>query len=203
MRSSVAGQAYGVSMIEIMIVIAIVAVLAVFVGPDISTQLRNAQIRNAAEAMQAGLQKARAEAITKNTEVRFSLVTDLSTDCALSSTAGSWVVSLDDPNSKCDTTPSPIVDPRIIAVHYARDGNTLANVVATQSDKTTAASVVVFSPFGRPLNATQLSRIVLNSAINTAAYREYRIDVSNAGSVRMCDARVSITSDDPRRCVTP
>ena len=203
MRSSVFRQVLGVSMIEIMIVIAIVAVLAVFVGPDISVQLRNAQIRNAAEAMQAGLQKARAEAITKNTEVRFSLVTDLTTNCVLSSTAGSWIVSLDDPNSKCDTTPSPTVDPRIIAVHYARDGNTLANVVATQSDKTTAANGVVFNPFGRPLNATQLSRIVLNSATNTPAYREYRIDVSNAGSVRMCDARVSTASDDPRRCVLP
>ena len=30
----------------------------------------------------------------------------------------------------------------------------------------------------------------------------YRVDVSTVGSVRICDVRVSMTSDDPRRCLT-
>ena len=55
----------------------------------------------------------------------------------------------------------------------------------------------------RPIDATQISRIVVNSATNTSTYREYRIDVTSVGSVRICDTRVSITSDDPRRCVLP
>lgn len=190
----------GFSMIELLTVMTVIGVLIVAIAPEISTQLRNAQIRNAADSMMAGLQRARTEAIRRNQTVRFTLVNDLSNDCALSSTAGNWVVSLDDPVGSCATQASETTEPRIIAVHNAADGNVMAKVVATQSDGATATSVITFNAFGRPVNANQLGRLVMSSPTTPEAYRNYRVDVSPVGGVRMCDTKVDPASDDPRRC---
>jgi type IV fimbrial biogenesis protein FimT len=201
-RAALLRRQRGLSMIEVVVVVAIVGILALVVSPEISTQLRNARIRNAADAMQAGLLRARAEAISRNQNVRFSLVSDLSGSCSLSAAAGSWVVSLNDPDGKCDTTPDPTVDPGILAVHTARDGNAGAVIAAMRSDGTTAATSVTFNPFGRVINVNQMARIVVTNASSPADYRSYRVDISTVGSVRMCDVRVSTASDDPRRCLT-
>lgn len=190
-------------MIEVVVVVAILGIVAVAVTPEISLQLRNSQIRNAAEAMTSGLNRARAEAISRNQNVRFTLVNDLSTDCAASATAGSWVVSLDDPAGKCDSAPSNDTEPRIVTVHTARDGNADARVSATVQGTavtTTAANSVIFNSFGRPVNASQLGQIVLDIATATSSHRSYRVVVSATGSVRMCDIGVVTSSDDPRRC---
>jgi type IV fimbrial biogenesis protein FimT len=188
----------GISLIEIVVVLAILGLLAVTAGPEISLQLRNLQVRNAAESVQAGLQRARAEAISRNQNVRFSLVSDLSGGCALLATAGSWVVSLDDPVGKCDSAASFDSDPRIVAVHNAADGNALATLAARRGDGTAAASIT-FNAFGRPLDADQLSRVEVTSSILPADHRAYRVDVSVVGGVRMCDRGVT-AAQDPRLC---
>lgn len=190
----------GVSLIEVVIVMVILGLLAVTVGPEISQQLRNLQIRNAAEAVQTGLQKARSEAISRNARVRFTLVSGLASGCTASATGGSWVVSLDDPSGRCHQAPSATDAPRIIAVHSASDGNAMAGVLATRSNLTTQESSITFDPFGRPIDTNQLVRVVVSSSLAPADYRSYRLDVSPLGSVRMCDPAVSASSDDPRRC---
>ncbi len=193
-------QQRGVSIVEVLTVITIIGVLAIAVAPEVTAQLRNAQIRNAADSLIAGLQRARTEAIRRNQNVRFSLVSDLSDDCVLSATAGSWIVSLDDPTGNCATPASEATAPRILAVHNAADGNAVAKITATQVDGTTAASAIIFNSFGRPINANQLGRILTSSPTAPADFRTYRVDVSPVGGVRMCDTKVSPTSDDPRRC---
>ncbi|MBL8303767.1 MAG: GspH/FimT family protein [Ideonella sp.] len=190
----------GISMIEVIVVVSIVGILAVAVAPEISIQLRNSRVRNVAESMQNGLQRARAEAIARNQNVRFTLVSNLTDSCVASSSAASWVVSLDDPAGLCDIAPDPTVEPRTVTLQEARDGGTGATVSATQgSPFTTAASSITFNPFGRPINTTQMARVVVDSAVTPSQHRSYRIDISPVGSVRMCDRRVTAT-DDPRYC---
>lgn len=186
-------------MIEVIVVVSIIGILAVAVAPEISIQLRNARVRNVAESMQNGLQRARAEAIARNQDVRFSLVSDLTDSCVLSSSGASWVVSIDNPAGLCDIPPNPDVEPRIVTLQEARDGGTGATVAATQGNFTTAASSITFNPFGRPVNTTQMARIVVDSAVSASEHRSYRVDISQVGSVRMCDRRVTAT-DDPRYC---
>lgn len=192
----------GVSLIEVVIVMVIIGMLVVTVGPEIAQQLRNQQVRNAAEAMQAGLQKARAEAISRNANVRFTLVSGLTSGCTASANGGSWVVSLDAPAGKCNQGASASVAPRIIAVHAASDGNNMAGVVATRANLSTQESTIIFNSLGRPIDTNQLSRIVVSSSTAPTESRSYRLDVSPIGSVRMCDPKVSVSSDDPRRCPT-
>lgn len=187
-------------MIEMVVVVALIGILAVAVAPEVSQQLRNAQVRNAAESIATGLQKARTEAISRNTNVRFTLVTDLGSDCAASAVRGSWVVSRDDPASLCDVGVSESVEPRILALQLGADGGSLAVVAATQVDKTTPASSITFNALGRPTGAaTQISRISLATPTDGSGDRAYRVDISPTGSVRVCDKKVT-AANDPRLC---
>ena len=192
----------GMSMIELLTVMTILGIVIVAVASGIGAQLRNAQIRNAADAMMAGVERARAEAIRRNERVRFSLVSDLGGACVLSSTAGSWVVSLDDPTDNCDSPAGETTFPRTIAVHNAADGNAAAQVLATRADGATAATSITFNAFGRPIDGNQLGRMVFSSPVSPAENRSYRVQISPAGGVRMCDLQVSQSSDDPRRCTS-
>ncbi len=194
------GRQKGMSMVELLTVMTILGILIVAVAPSISAQLRAAQVRNAADAMMSGIQRARTEAIRRNERVQFSLVSDLTDNCALSATAGSWVVSLDNPVGNCDTPAADDTSPRIIAVHSATDGNVTAQISATQSNYTTAAPTIIFNAFGRPIDTNQMARMVFSSSVNPTENRTYRVEISPTGGVRMCDTQV--TSDDPRRCTT-
>lgn len=66
----------GFSLIELVVVIAILAVLLGLGMPSLTAYLENAKVRAAAENLLAGLQQARAEAIRLNTPVEFLLTND-------------------------------------------------------------------------------------------------------------------------------
>ena len=96
----------GMTLIELMIGIVLLAILLALGAPTFFRWTQNSQIRNAAEAIQNGLTLARAEAVRRNTTVRFQLVTTTTAACALSPTGTNWVVSLDSPAGACDAAPS-------------------------------------------------------------------------------------------------
>ena len=96
----------GFTLVELMVTIALLSVLLMAVLPDIGSWQRNLQVRNITSSIQAGLDKAREEAVRRNRVVRFSLVTvddpaSLDDSCELSGAGSSWVVSLLDPEGKC------------------------------------------------------------------------------------------------------
>jgi type IV fimbrial biogenesis protein FimT len=64
----------GFSLIELMIGVAILAILLSAVIPSFKVWIQNAKIRTAAESLKNGLQLARLEAIRRNERVFFSLV---------------------------------------------------------------------------------------------------------------------------------
>ena len=61
----------GVTLIEMMIALVIIAMLILVAMPSFSAWLANAQIRNGAEAVLNGMQFARNQAIQFNTPVQF------------------------------------------------------------------------------------------------------------------------------------
>ncbi|WP_287655570.1 GspH/FimT family pseudopilin, partial [Accumulibacter sp.] len=71
----------GFSLVELLVGMAILGVLLAIAMPAFSNWLRNARVRTAAESVQNGLQLARAEAVRRNTSVRFQLVTTLDESC--------------------------------------------------------------------------------------------------------------------------
>jgi type IV fimbrial biogenesis protein FimT len=189
----------GFTLIELMITLAVLALLLMIGLPNLSAWLANTQIRTAAEAMQAGLQLARAEALRRNVNVRFQLVDSLAATCALSNSGANWVVSLADATGACNIDPSDAVAPQIIQKRSGAEGSPNAVITAT------GGSAVVFSGLGRVTGAGAITQIDVTNpgggGCQTAAgpMRCLRLTVASGGQVRMCDPMVT-DPNDPRLC---
>lgn len=166
----------GVTLIELMIGIAIMAILLTIGLPSFNVWMQNAQIRTATEAIQNGLQLARAEAVRRNEPVSFIL-----------GTGTSWTVS---------TVAAPGT---AIQSRASSDGSVNVTVTVTPVGATTAT----FNALGRLTNPatapTQIDLDVPTSIIPASQSRELRINITSGGQIRSCDP-IFTASDDPRKC---
>lgn len=184
-------------MIELMVGIAIVAVLFAVAAPSFSTWIQGAQIRTAAEAIQNGLTLARTEAVRRNTTVRFQLTTTLGGSCALSTTGTNWVISQDDPSGACQSDISDTIAPRLIQTRPGGSGSQNAQLLADQS-------TIIFNGLGRvtPLPAGNININISNpvggACVPAGPMHCLRVVVSPGGQVRMCDP--VFASTDPQGC---
>jgi type IV fimbrial biogenesis protein FimT len=191
-------RASGFTLIEVMITLAVLSLLFMIGLPGMNTWLQNTQIRTSAEALQAGLQLARAEALRRNVPVRFQLVDSLAGGCALVPNGTNWVVSLADATGLCNAAESddPLAPPQILQKWSAAEGTPNAVVTAT-------ASSVVFNGLGRVAAGGAAVQIdVTNAAGNcqpAGPMRCLRLNVASGGQMRMCDP-VVMDPTDPRRC---
>jgi len=165
----------GFSLIELLIGITIMAILAGLAMPSFNAWLQNSQIRNAAESIQNGLQRARAESVGRNTDVEFVL-----------GAGSSWVVKL--------------AGGADIESRSSNEGSKDVTVTVTPAGATT----VTFNNFGgvRAANAdasAPFSQVELDSSVLGAAdSKELRITIGLGGNVRMCDPNAPVSS--PRAC---
>jgi type IV fimbrial biogenesis protein FimT len=169
--------------------------------PSLTTWLQNTQVRGAAEAMQAGLQLARAEALRRNAPVRFQLVDTLTSACALSGNGANWIVSINDPTALCDQAPSDTVAPFTIQKYSSAEGSSNAAVRAT------GGQVVIFSGLGRvsisgaapaPITQIDVRHVSDPNGGNcqpAGRMRCLRLNISNGGQTRMCDPAVTDITD--------
>jgi type IV fimbrial biogenesis protein FimT len=191
-------------MIEIAVVMSLAAILLFAVMPNLTAAIGNQRIRSGSESLMQGLQRARNEALKMNRPVSLWLATangggELDNTCALSATARTWIVSLNDPAGKCAAAHSLANDPMIIERSVTGSTSGIVTVSALQSDGATAASSITFDGFGRVTAATAIATIDLDHATSSNDHRRLRIEVSRGGSVRLCEPSVS-AADDPRRC---
>lgn len=200
----------GFSLLELMVVLALIAILALMAAPSMADWMRNQHIRGTAETLQTGIEKAREEAIRRNRPVSFWLVQPSATSdsvlddtCTLSDTSGSWVVSVHDPATQCASEPSVTASPMLVAAHAA---GARAAVQATRSDGTTPANVIRFNAFGRIANGSEaIANIDIKEPNDMASadddvYRSLRLVIQGSGLIRLCDPALSVTGTDPRRC---
>lgn len=197
----------GVTLVELVVVVGLMALLLAAVIPSASAWIRNTQIRNVATSLQTGLQRARAEAMRRNTNVRFSLVTlsnvaVMDNSCSVNEDNASWVISLDDPSGKCATAVSDTTAPRILDKQAAGSGS--QNVVVSSSDSGGGdADTVVFNGFGRAVDMSPaiatLTTLDIDNKVPGDDFRALRIVIGTGGTVRMCEPKVAASSD-PRKC---
>lgn len=186
----------GVSLIELMVGIVLVAIMITYGASSFKAWIQNSQIRATAESIQNGLQLARAEAVRQNKSVRFQLTSNVTNACQLSTTEASWAVSELDVTDACASTPSNVAappDPRIVQVRNASEASN-AEIAA---DKDT----VVFNSLGRvtPTPTANIKIDVRNSIGGACApagpMRCLRVVVAIGGQIRMCDPAVSVATD--------
>jgi type IV fimbrial biogenesis protein FimT len=189
----------GVTLIELMVTLTVVAVVMFAVIPDIGAWMRNSQVRNAMDEIHAGLERARNEAVKRNRNVRFTLVSlsdtkNVDNTCAPSSTAASWVVSLADPTGGCGNDSASA--PYVLSSYATGQGSRSVLIAATSAG--VAANSVIFDGLGRVVSAQPIDdiKITYPSASDT---RELHVRIKASGSIRTCDWGVSDPSD-PRYC---
>lgn len=161
----------GFSLIELIVTIVVLGISLAIAVPSFQAWLQNSQIRNAAESIQNGLQRARAEAVTRNTSVEFVLGNN-----------SAWIVRLPGSTSALDSRTS-------------NEGS--SNVIRTVIPAT--ASTVTFNNLGGiTANADAspaFSQIDLSSATLPApATRPLRITLGIGGNIRMCDPNAPASS---------
>lgn len=191
----------GFTLVELAVTIALLAIIAAIALPSYNTWMLNIKVRNAAESMQNGLNMARIEAIRRNQNVRFQLVSNLSNSCALSATANNWVVSLDDPASLCAQAASETQSPRLIQKHASGDGSDFVTVATSNTSNTTTSSTVIFNGQGQLVTSiTPITTINFDTSVNAGSSRNLRITIASpGGQIRLCDPNVS-SQTDPRGC---
>ena len=193
----------GVTLVELAVTMALLVLLVMAAVPSISAWIRNTQIRNVATSIQGGLQRARAEAMRRNANVRFSLVmlsdsSVMDNSCDVAGAGMSWVVSLDDPTSKCAAKVDDTTAPRILDKRANGGGGKWVTVSAKDAAKA-EADTVVFNGFGRAVDASGIATIDVDNDTPGDDYRALRIVIGTGGTVRMCEPKVSASSD-PRKC---
>ena len=196
----------GVTLIELAVVLAVVAILFAQAAPSFSAWVHNTQVRTATESIQNGMQLARAEAIRRNRSVMFWLTS------AATPPQADWLVGCANPVGT-GSVPEAAGD----CPGWSTGGVVAPNGYYIQrqaaADQQTALPQVAITPAGaNNVTFNSLGMVTLNvdgsapitridvtdPSIPTASARPLRVTVSG-GQIRMCDPNLSPTAD-PRGC---
>jgi type IV fimbrial biogenesis protein FimT len=173
----------GFSLIELMIAVAIIAIVSAIAFPSYRAWIQNTKIRTTAESILNGLQIARAEAVRRNSKVQFQFALG----------ANSWTVGCYAPVAGC---------PAIIQSRSTAEGSSSAITVTTMP--TAANTTVVFNNLGTvdpaPAPFCRVEVDVPTSVLAAAESRNLRVTLGVGGNARMCDPDAGLSSTDPRKC---
>ena len=187
----------GVTLIELMIGVAIVAILLATGMPSFNLWIQNTQNRTAAESVLNGVQLARAEAVRRNTPVRFDLtnasglvawtvgcvtVTD---DCP--ETIQSRPASDGSPNARVGVSTAALPSPLPVG-HFGSAIAAGAGLIAG----------VTFNGIGRVVNDDDITRVDITSATSSDA-RRFVVVIHTGGQIRMCDPALAF-ADNSQGC---
>jgi type IV fimbrial biogenesis protein FimT len=183
-------RAAGFSLVELMIGVVMLGILLGIAAPNFQAWILNSQIRNAAESIQIGLQRARAEAVVRNANVEFVLL-DTDNTCEAKFTCSSWQIQL-----QGAIAGTPPIDSR----SSSEGSQSVRRKVLPVQTLTT----VTFDNTGRPLQtnldgSVTFTAVQLDSTILAAnESRQLQVLVTPGGNARMCDTRALSTS--PTAC---
>lgn len=156
----------GFTLIELAITILVLGVLVTLALPSFRTWMLNIQIRNASESILTGIQRARAEAIGRNTNINFILAAD-----------SAWTINVVNPASTIES-------------RLASEGSQKVTRTVTP-DATTLTfnnlGLVVANNDGSP----SLQQIDFTAS---GANQNMRILIGAGGSARMCDPNLAAGS---------
>ena len=183
----------GFTLIELMVAIAMAAVLVFLAAPSFTTFLRNSEIRSTAESIINGLRAASTEAANRNRRVTFELASATNADWQF------WVLDDDDATQKT------------LQSYAKAEAGRNSKVTVTPAGQLKVA----FNGLGRveidPLNPNDHIRQIDVASVVPGEARSLRIIVDDpnppaAGKprgLRMCDpdpALAALTPPDPRAC---
>jgi len=185
----------GSTLIELMIGLAVLALLLMMAAPSYGVWLANTRIRNASESIQNGLRLARNEAVQRDVNVRFELIS-----------GASWqVCALAAATDTCATTGATLIQA------FNAAGGAASVVIGSEKDTSyatgkfdtaltsVASSSVTFNALGRPNGYGGAAIVRIDASSTTSGTRRLVTVLSVGGSLRMCDPQLLMTTS-PQGC---
>lgn len=198
----------GFTIIELMIVLAIVAILAMLAVPSMKTWIANSKVRTVAESLQNDLRAAQAEAIKRSRQVMFvftssTTVSTKDTSLSAASTSGS--------NWYADVLPITSGNDTSVLITAVNNVGSQYGVTVAPKNTGTAIGVICLNSEGRLVanTATGLSlactvpsgtSLLTVDVSLTGADRPLRVEVQQGGRVRLCDPAKTLSSTVPDGC---
>jgi len=189
----------GYSLIELIVGLAILALLISLGIPEYSKFIANARIRSTTEGIANGLNLARAEAVKRNARVEMVLTDDLPIEAQVNivtpSTSGmNWMVREWVPA----TNSFNFIEGKLGAEGSGREEASVT--VASSSTDATYDGRVVFNGFGAMTIGQPVSFQFTYPAAGACAaasgpLRCLNINVTPGGQIRVCDPKVTDTKD--------
>lgn len=164
----------GASIIELMVIVALVGIVAMLGLPSFTAFIADTRIRTAAEGVLSGMQLARTEAVRRNRDIEFVLSSP--------GTSGGtgWSVAQ--------------LDGTVIQSRPDGEGSAGATFAVTPA----AATRLTFSGFGRTTANSDKSVPLTQIDVGSAGGRALRITLID-GQPRLCDPAIK-SDGDPRKC---
>jgi type IV fimbrial biogenesis protein FimT len=165
----------GFTLVELMITLAVLAVLMSIMVPDFRTWTVQARVRSVATSIENGLQIARSEAIKRNGNISFCITSG-------TGTSSWWVIPAD-----CAGAP-PAPSPTLVAHTYDQEGASVS-----------PGGNVTFDGFGHPV-APPTSIDITDT--DTGGISKLQVQIFPGGQINLCDTKVS-DATDPHYCNPP
>ena len=183
----------GMTLIELMVGITIIALLIMLGGPSYAEWMTNTRIRGAADSIQNGLRIARDHAIQLGKPARFELTS--------ATGLPDWIVCM-----PLATSPNSCTGGEVVQVFNSgssagtRVGTSAALVFGTDVSGTLSTGLgVTFNALGRPTTGAPIARIDISSAQGSSPRRLVAV-INPGGSVRMCDPALTQSASTPQGC---
>lgn len=203
----------GFSLIELVMVLAIMGVLLALGFPAYQQMIRNSAIRSEAESYLTGLQLAKVEALKRNLTIRFQIVDSLDAGCdeLFGTNAASWIVSRNSALGTCNAAADPMIaiSPVSVAsfVLLKPPARASRDVVISADNAlfcfNSLGMLTEINCAGAATTATNINFGTADGACRTSlsgsGYACLRVAVSAGGTARLCDPMIT-TADDVRRC---
>jgi type IV fimbrial biogenesis protein FimT len=174
--------AEGFTLTELMIAVAILGTLVLLAMPTFRQMLRNYEVRAAAESVVNGLQRARAEAVSRNTTVYFAL-----------GSGTSWTV---------DYVTKPVPTDPPLDSRASEEGSASATRTAFAADFATPATTITYNNLGQVVanaDASQSLGVVVVTA--PEASQTLHVAIGPGGSARTCDPDPNLPTTNVRKCL--
>ncbi|MBS0433308.1 MAG: GspH/FimT family pseudopilin [Proteobacteria bacterium] len=179
----------GLTLVELMVTISILAMLFFLALPDFRAWIQNTRMRTVAEALQNGVRQAQAEAVRRNRTVVFLLTNAEPGVGAVAQANGSnWAMRA-----------LPLLPTE--AAEFLRGG--AFSDVAQGVSIASPAAAICFNPAGQQVAVPAEGCVpaVTNYDVTRAgAERRLRIVVALGGRVRMCDPDKVLSATNPDGC---
>lgn len=196
-------RAAGFTLIELIVTIAIMAMLAALAAPPMMSWIRNNKIRTTADSLQNGLRMAQSEATRRSRQVVFSLTENKPVDNTYSAAAdgSNWAISTVTAltgESREFIEAGVLTD---VASNVRIEGpaaicfNAIGRLVANNAPGVTGADCAL--PTGTPaIHTYDITFTDLQSGVD----RPLRVTVALGGQVRMCDPAKTLSDAAPDGC---